>query len=389
MPSESYKSIGALCRNIGALVEPELVEKLKAILTASPDVVNETNMDGHTLLHIAAWYRSIEFCSVLIEKNPQAVRTTDYNGRLPFHHSCSDNNLETVEYLFNLYPGSIHIPDGYGSYPIHLVCSGGGEIDEMFEVARFLLQHDQGAVLIPDEEGYLPLHIACEDGELAIAVLVFNAYPEAIFIRATGGTEQTPLDIARSLHNRVVESFLETQLEFIRQAREDTVQDNEGNLPIHRALRSEYVPVVGTIKLMLASNPACTRMANNLEMIPLHIACQSGNLDIVKCLVEANEDSFQLHDMKGNTALHIACLAGKTDVITYILNKSDHGVSMQNADGSLPIQLLLFHAKCNRDSLEYIDSVDSLLRAYPAVVTFLGVSERMYNKRKAEKAGLL
>ena len=386
MPSKSYESIESLCLNYGLnglntghRTEPELVKELTAILTANPEVANETDDYGMLLLHLAVCWRSVEFCKVLVEKNPQAVRTADdLHGQLPFHYSCSVCKIDVAKYLLELYPESIYIRDGSDSYPIHCFLSNistiRDDVDDvkLLEFTAFLLQLDQGALSVRNDFGGLPLHLACSEKDLGLpsVVLIFNAYPEAVFARY-GDTGRTPWDEAID----VVVEFVESQLELVRQAREDTVPDYYGCLPIHRVLHSANIPEVGTIKLMLAANPSSTSMTNNSKAIPLHIACLSGNLNIVMCLVEANENSLRFYDMKRNAALHIACLAGKTDVINYILNKSDHGISVQNADGDLPIQLLLFQAKCNRSSFEYMNAVYSLLRACPAVLMTLGIIE--------------
>ena len=381
---EAFELIAALCSNESKLTEPELVDDLKAILIACPDdVANQTFEDdmfgdGTTLLHCAAETRCVEFCKLLVEKNPRAVTTANDFGRLPFHYSCLGYNVETAKYLFSLYPDSIHIPDNEGCYPIHLFCrvdhNWDSSDENTLEMTKFLLQNDRGAVSIPERDGCLPLHYVSMYMILPVVVLIYHAYPEAIITRygnnSNGG--YTPLDEAYGVENYETANYLETQLGFIRQTQEDMEQDYYGNLPIHRLLQNKEM-TSATIKVMLAANPNSIRMANKLGMLPIHIACLYNNLDIVKVLVEANGDSLQKCDKKGNSALHLACLAGKTDVVNYILEKSDHGVSKTNADGNLPIQLLLFRAKCNRDSMEYTDAVDSLIRAYPAVTTFLGV----------------
>ena len=377
MPSRGFQNVMiVLCRSDRYLRESELAEELKAILTQTPNVAYETDRFHRSLLHYAARFRSVELCQLLVENNPQAVRNHNNKGQLPFHLSCLGFNVQTTKYLFHLYPESINISDLRGNYPIHRLLPYSHRVSEQdaLEMTQFLLHHDRGAVSKPDGIGYYPLHRACmfmrsSQSSIDIVALVYNAYPEAIFIECDG---KSPLFFARHYaSNDEVASFLEAQLDFIRQAREDIEQDHHGNLPIHRVLQNESVPV-GSVKLMLAANPNSIFMANNVRMTPLHVACQSGNLDAVKCLVHTNSNSLQVCDGKGNSALHIACLTGKYNITNFILNQPGHGASSHNADGKLPIQLLLFEAECDRDSLEYMDSIDSLLRAYPTALLYFG-----------------
>ena len=379
MPSKAFNSIEQLFYSKD-LTEPEKVKRLKAILTANPDVINETDDDGSTLLHQASQFHSIEICKLFAEGNLEATRIPDDEGNLPIHLACIGENLEVTKYLSTLYPEGINVPGVIGKYPIHNLFLWEDDQDvyekETFvELTAFLLEHDQGAVSSADDNGYLPLHLACEcDTTVSIVAMIYNTYPDAIFIETPDG--RNPLDLAAVNGRNEIASFFESQLELIREAREETEPDFYGELPIHRALRRVDLPAVGTIKLMLAANPASVLTANSLDMLPIHAACLSGNLDIVECLEEANEGSLWLHDSRKNFPLHVACFAGKHDIINYILGKSDYQkLSEPNIDGKLPIQLLLYRAKCERDSLGYMNAVYSLLRAYPAFIPFLGTSD--------------
>jgi ankyrin repeat protein len=169
-------------------------------------------------------------------------------------------------------------------------------------------------------------------------------------------------------------AFLAAQLELERQARVINRQDENGQLPFHRALRASE-PSLGSIKLMAAANPASLTTADNQGFIPLHFACQLGHLDIVKYLVDANEESLRVESSSGHLPLHLACLGGHCSIVNYILERSFNGVSLRIHD-KLPIELLLCdYANCDTDSLEFVEAFGRLLRANPEVVkNALGVT---------------
>ena len=54
--------------------------------------------------------------------------------------------------------------------------------------------------------------------------------------------------------------------------------------------------------------------------------------------------------------------------MNYILDQSAVGVTCQNTEGKLPIELLLYDAECDRSSMEFTDTVESLLKTNPAIV---------------------
>jgi len=282
--------------------------------------------------------------------------------------------VKTAKYLFSLYPESINISSTCGrGYPIHMLfdpleCY---DPDDLPELARFLLKHDKGAISIPGNYGNLPLHNACGAGCFDSVQLMFDAYPEGIYVR--NENYETPLSQERRWRRNKFLIFLERQVEFHHQSRVERVQDNQGQLPIHRALLNGDI-TVGAIKLMVSANPTSITVGDYYERIPLHIACQECNLGIVKCLVSFNVETLQTPDSSQSLALHYACLGGKCDVVNYILDKSIHGVTVQNIENKLPIELLLYEAECDRNSLTYIGTVDRLLRSSPAEVltTLLG-----------------
>jgi ankyrin repeat protein len=235
---------------------------------------------------------------------------------------------------------------------------------------RFLLERDQGAVLKADGFGWYPLHEASQCYNLTVVELVYNANPDAIFIRDNDG-DLLALDLARYCNKQDVVAFLETQLQFVLRAREELLPNDNGEYLIHQAVESSVV-AVGTIKLIVQANPQSLRLADSQGRTSMHIACKVGKLEAVKYFAEADASLFQTSDFKGNLPLHLACREGKCNIVSYILEKSTHGASIKNGkrgDGKLPLQLLLFGAGFDdekRHSLEYVDAVDSLVRAHPA-----------------------
>eukprot|EP00956_Cyclotella_meneghiniana_P013280 scaffold19084_cov64-Cyclotella_meneghiniana.AAC.3 len=119
---------------------------------------------------------------------------------------------------------------------------------------------------------------------------------------------------------------------------------------------------------MIGVNRASVTVADNRGCIPLHYACRFGDLNIVKYLVGLVQESptiaLDTLDSEGNLPLHYASLAGKLDIVNYILDISPRGVFKPNKNKKLPIELLLFDAVCDRN-LQYVDTVDSLIRANP------------------------
>eukprot|EP00956_Cyclotella_meneghiniana_P022796 scaffold43476_cov50-Cyclotella_meneghiniana.AAC.1 len=229
----------------------------------------------------------------------------------------------------------------------------------IFFVVSFL--NDQGAVSARDRLGSLPLHYASQC-TLAIVELVFNSYPQAIHL--TNQDAETPIDIARKYDKVEILNFFDRQVQLERQACIDRTPDNNGRLPIHRAIHNGEASV-GVIKLMLAAYPASTAMLDNQGHNILHAACQAGNLDTVKFLMKTVRDFMEAVDTRGNLPLHIACRMGHTSIIPSIVEISTYGVTLQNSDKLTPLEMLLFESECDRDSIEYVEAIRCLLQVDP------------------------
>eukprot|EP00956_Cyclotella_meneghiniana_P038317 scaffold152059_cov36-Cyclotella_meneghiniana.AAC.1 len=276
--SDAFDSIADLLNDVG-IPEDEALWRAKALLRMHPNAVGEADEWGNTLLHYAAEIRGPELYELLIELRPELVRTAGYYGLLPVHTSCSSRNFEATKYLLSSYPESINIPDLEG---IDI------DTERNLELLRLLLHNDRGAVSRPTNASNLPLHLACQGYSLAVMKSVYNSYPEAILMQ--NDCSCTPLDTARSENgSRDIVSCLEIQLGYVRQAGEGR---RNGQLSIHRALRSANI-LAGTLKLMVAAIPSSVTTADNQGNLPIHIACQMGNLDAIKYLMGIDEDCLK------------------------------------------------------------------------------------------------
>jgi hypothetical protein len=245
---------------------------------------------------------------------------------------------------------------------------------KFLELTKFLLKHDKGVVSTPLGNGDLPLHIACNfqfrrPCSVIVVELLYNAFPGAICMENIDGKSPLRLE-GESQESMGIAEFFRKQLDMMVQAMIDNKPDEDGLLPIHRALSRSYdKPAAGTVQLMAKANPRALHLMDKRGFTPLHISCRFD--DIAK----ASEDSLLIRDAKGNLSLHISCLEVGYRVMSYILGTSKRQLTELNNEGKLPIELLLYQAVCNRDRLEYVQAVNKLLRANPESLTHLLVLE--------------
>jgi ankyrin repeat protein len=219
-----------------------------------------------------------------------------------------------------------------------------------------LLKNDAGAISQPANNGATALHYACLFQPLEIVKLVYDASPRTIHLQDEDG--KTPLNYCVRYAGDII-TFVEAQLEWERQAHEQTEPDEEGQLPLHRFLRSTDVSV-GTTQLMLSANPESATSCDSTRCNPLHIASKFGLLDVAKLVLNCNEDCVKEVDLSQDLPLHVACREGNCGIINCILERSDYGVPLRNKHGKLPFEL----------------AINRLLHTYPDVLECLATNDR-------------
>ena len=404
-----------LCMN-EKVNEATAVEILKFLIDKYPEAVRHADNVGFLPIHYASTLRSPEFCRLLIEAYPGSEQINTTDGNLPLHRACTKNSPATVEYLYQQYPEAIHHVDNRGRYPVHVAIRSIQHRDNpavAVKVVQFLLDCNPDQKLIQFQGASL-LQYACQqwyyDSKIEAGVqlikILFDAHPEAI--------EDDNIAIAPIFNHQHVQEFINGELVYARQARDQrlmTTADDNGQLPLHRALQNNVtlgsikllvkgnsdalqspdssgaLPLhvacehsLAAIKLLAEGNRAAVLSRDNSGRLPLHVACQHHNsTDDIEYLVELDQSTLDAIDQEGNTALHLACQNAKHDTITLLLEKFGAiSVSTRNADKKLPIDLLWeSNAVVDRESIEYTVSIYQLLRANPEMITGIDVQQAM------------
>jgi ankyrin repeat protein len=362
-----YTPLHDLCEN-KKLDEDIALEVLKLLTEKTPESVRQTSTKGSLPIHLAAETRSPEFCRILIEAYPESERMANRGGSLPFDRACRYNTVATVKYFYQLYPESISMADNNGMYPIHRVIWGlkyrKGDPKLAIEVVRFLLDCNTYVALQK-----FPLYWVCKRATND-NTLMLNAYLE--ILQLLYGEDPDAIDMIASRVGTFcpeVQTFINTQLEYARQARDHTfltTPNESGQLPLHRALRDTVT--LGSIKLLVKGNPFAIRCTDNTGMIPLHVACQHHDSpSVVEYLVGLNPMTLDVNDLWQNTVLHFACRNANYTMIRLLLEKySAASVSKRNFYGQLPVDLLFESEAVNdREDVEYTESIYRLIRAHP------------------------
>jgi len=350
---------------------------LRFFLSIDLTLVRERDRNSNLPIHLAVRSsKSTEFCKVLIDAFPESLRVRSARY-LPIHEACAGgyrygdrvDTVDTIQYMLKINPEIINVRDTNGMLPIHLAAETGRN-----NTILLLLKHDPSAASkrTEDENKRLPLHLAAEYGHLEAIKVLYDAYPEAVFIHDRDG--ETPSQLARqsqSVFSRFVLAYFQTQHEYTRRAQDmvfTMTPDKNGWLPLHRSLKDDVS--LGTIKLLVKGGPVAVWTADKKLAFPLHIACEFCSVKVVRYLVgESNEHILGHLDANNDSVLHYACRGGNLDVVKYLLDEYASLVASVEANkaGELPLHLLCEAGKdkVDIDSVEYVETIWLMLLANP------------------------
>ncbi|KAK3725015.1 hypothetical protein QZH41_017479, partial [Actinostola sp. cb2023] len=200
------------------------------------------------------------------------------------------------------------------SIDLHQACK-----DDMIEVVQVLVSDGSCNLNALDSLGNSPLHYAAkhDHGEIAKLLLDFGAHPN---LNNTCTRTLTPLQLACWFDSS------ETAHILIGNGADVSTGARYGQLAIHcAAARSRP----GILEELLVKGKANPNYKDNSGFTALHIAANTGRLEIVQVLLRHGAD-VTLRDNDGNTPAHIAAREGHVTTLTTLLQSANSSrVSMR------------------------------------------------------------
>ena len=156
-------------------------------------------------------------------------------------------------------------------------------------------------------------------------VYVFN-YTD---VKCTTKENDTPLMLAIRFYDSYTPQQCEKQgkaqrgelsskiLRFLLNYADVNAHNASGTMPLSLAVQKQNVEIV---KLLLQSSDIQVNKCNFRNYAPLHFACMGEKLEIITILLNNGADIFSQND-KGNIPIHIACQKGHIEVIEHMLEK--------------------------------------------------------------------
>ncbi|CAG2223098.1 unnamed protein product [Mytilus edulis] len=261
-------------------------------------------------LHVVSDLGYQEYVSFFLQDSTM-INQKDSHGNIPLHLACMKGHIEIVQNLIEN-KSSIDIANNEGLKPFVYAC----EINAT-AVAKVLLHHCGKWINVNEKyqkrNNGSVLHIVCAKGFVNLVLLLLNHNAKVDLLDGSGCI---PLHVANS--SAVVKALLDynaniNQVDFFEKAEINQKTKTELR-PLHAACQSESIEIVK----ILIENGARINSAKPC-ISPLHEACRIGNESIVNFLIESNA-SINHKTKDGLTPLHQACMNDRVIVAKKLLD---------------------------------------------------------------------
>ena len=303
-------------------------------LCCSLPLVDQQDANGNTALHIACIHSKLKIAKFLLSEMKCNPIITNAKSQTPLHCACKQStmNCKLIDLLAQCAPASLNYQDTDGDTPIHILCRNSN-----LKGVTIMAMHDCNFGL-QNNSGETPLHIVCSNPKspLELVKCVANCDPE---LKLKDSPCDTALHLACRNHSSKVIQYLlqnghQRAIQVPNQNRDLPIhilctrdslssvqlvfgsfeafgqQNICSNIPLHVALKND---IPNEIIICLIEKAKCDVTIQNEEGdLPLHIACRSttkfeGKLQTLL----ANSETVNVRNLKRNSALHEYCIGLK------------------------------------------------------------------------------
>ena len=323
---------------------------VKRFIQIGCDYVNDQTKDGDSPLHIACKYGAFEICKLLVEYcdcTSSMMLRNNTEGRLPVDYACK-YSLEmvklvsrscTYEHLtfrdYNRRVLGLMFCHRHKPTTLDIACCSGS-----LDIVKYLI----------NEKGCSLSALSGNHSALAYACGIFDYDPSFSYdVHPKSWPNIVKYLIAHCGYDPGVSSDGISVFKFAFEQRDFAlvkaltiksvdIMDIDGNYPLHYACSSECVDIVK----FLVDRGCDQTVLNKDGELALHIACRS-SLQIVKLLTKCDSNSL---NADGNTPLHIACKVKNEDIVKYLVEELKCDVNIQNGTGDIPLHILCGQSHC-------------------------------------------
>ena len=255
--------------------------------------LNAKNRGGETPLHIASEHGHLDVIKVLGSMNECDINIPDERGNTPLHTACQHGHHTTVEFLVADQTCQLNTKNREGETPLHIA----SERDDLHSV-KALLSSENCDLNICNEHGNTPLHTACKRGH-------HSAF-ESLLADQRCACHTKALRIIRLLLEKRCSTNIPNQK---GETAQEIPLNEDADCLLHIACQWGDVEI---IRYLVTDQSCDPNVLNKDNLTPLLAAVKHGKASVTTALLQHAKCDLGLRDQDGNTALHLACISGQT-----------------------------------------------------------------------------
>ena len=307
------------------------------------DIASSLNSGYQSPAHKAASSGSTTMLNYIIPQYNLDANLPDRIGRTPLMYSCSSGSINAVEYLINCHNSDPNITDHKGMTCLHHSCRNG-----RIDITQYLIEVQNCDINKTDNEGRTLVHHAASSGNYnLVQYLITEQGLSPTVVNKNGLTALHYASLTLNLH--LVQELVVTHQLDPHQA------DSDGKLPIHCVAECGGIFILDYlvksckcnlnqtdtsgwhvfhysssngnlqfIKHVVSQYPECNELLHAAEMmgsLPLHLACQSGNAQLVAFLIDDMKCDVTATNRRGKTCVSFACSSKNLNLIQLLIQQ--------------------------------------------------------------------
>lgn len=281
------------------------IEEIRKIMHAGVDV-NTGDYDGRTAMHLAASQGELETVKDLRERHKASLNPIDRWGGTPLDDAIRHKRRLVQDYLSSEGARMGMMAGDWTERAAACLCSSASE-GYMAHVRTLVEEYALG-VNQGDYDARTAIHLAASNGHMGMVRMLVDELKADINCRDRWGG--TPLDDALRHKHRDVSDYLQRK-------GANRGQTNEEEIDMCTAASKGDVQTLRA----LASAADDVNLGDYDSRTALHLAASTGQLDIVKILIEEFQADPSPKDRWGGTPLDDAMRQGRGYVVEYLKGK--------------------------------------------------------------------
>ncbi|CAG8439160.1 12764_t:CDS:2 [Cetraspora pellucida] len=292
----------------------------------SRKVINSPDAHSDTLIHFAARFHKLDILSFLVQDMGGNAIAVNEHGRQPLHEAI--DSLDCVKFLCEQNVDVNCMKRGDWT-PI-MIAAMKGRLD----IVKVLVDHGAN-VNFQNKDGWNCLHFAAKEGHLDIVIFLHSISPSQSLIPSKSG--RLPIHTAALCNHPKIVFYLLSSVS----SQKDLLGllssvDNSGTSLLQNAVVSGNLLMV---KKLIQEYRCSITHKDKLGRQVIHNASMIGDLNMIKLLVEAGCNVNEKDEWDGWTSLHHACKEGHINVVNYLVTECDVNVVLRDKHSRFALEI--------------------------------------------------